>query len=288
MSSIDKFCRWAPSLGELEETAEYIWSTLPYEYFYASTKPTVFFGLYDLRDYIALRRHKGKKWILWCGSDLMNLKNKFLFNDGKLKWLSKKFLWFHATVLNEVKKAENWVENETEAEVLRAMDITPFICPSFLGKVNNFRVTYKSSQNPRVYVSSSIGHQKDYGFEIVDRIAPKVPHMAFYLYGDTWRPKSLNVVCRGRVSKQTMNEEIKSMQAGLRFHEFEGCSEILVKSVLYGQYPIVKVKHPYIDSFNNENELIDLLKKLPDKKEPNYKVREWYIANLNRYPWVNK
>ena len=81
-------CKWAVSLGELEGTHQKAWGTTEYK---SRSEPTVFMGMYDLRDYIALWRHKGKAWVLWCGSDIRSLRANFVFNDGKLKWLSYLF-----------------------------------------------------------------------------------------------------------------------------------------------------------------------------------------------------
>src|SRR3990167_7697782 len=83
------YCRWAPSLGALESDALSVWGTPLYEYLKHKREQAVFFGLYDLRCYLALWRHKGKACVLWAGSDILNLKNGFVFNDGKLKLFSK-------------------------------------------------------------------------------------------------------------------------------------------------------------------------------------------------------
>ena len=64
---MESYCRWAPSLGELEDTAENVWGTKPYIWTEHRKKSCVFFGLYDLRDYLALWMHEGKAWVLWAG-----------------------------------------------------------------------------------------------------------------------------------------------------------------------------------------------------------------------------
>ncbi len=59
-------CRYAPSLGPLEDTPLNIWGIDKYEPTdpLHSWNPVVFFGLYGLPDFYALWRHKGKKAIL--------------------------------------------------------------------------------------------------------------------------------------------------------------------------------------------------------------------------------
>ena len=44
-------CKVASSLGELENTAEIAWGTKEYSFLTDKYKPTVFFGLFDVRDY---------------------------------------------------------------------------------------------------------------------------------------------------------------------------------------------------------------------------------------------
>lgn len=274
--------RWAPSLGELESTHQLAWGTQDYKSRY---EPTCFFGLYDLRDYIALWRHKGKAWVLWAGSDILNLKNGFILNDGKLKTLSQLFKgnWWVYPIL---KKAEHWVENTKEEIVLESLGIKiNGICPSFLGNINKFKIKYKWNKIANVYLSASEGRQEEYGFGIVERIAKELPFIKFHLYGADWKTKNKNVIVHGRVSKEQMNKEIENFQIGLRLNEFDGFSEILAKAVLMGQYAIGKVKHPLIPSFENDLELILILNNLRKIKEPNYKARDWYLYSLNNFPW---
>lgn len=274
--------RWAPSLGALESTHEIAWGTEDYK---DRNKPTCFFGLYDLRDYIALWRHKGKAFVLWAGSDILNLKSGFLFNDGKLKSLSKLLRgnWWVYPIL---KKAEHWVENLTEERVLESLGIkVSGVCQSFLGNINKFKIQYKYKKIANVYLSANEGRQEEYGFGTIERIAKELPFIKFHLYGASWKTKNKNVIVHGWISKEQMNKEIEGYQIGLRLNNFDGFSEILAKAVLMGQYAISKVKHPLIPSFENDMELILILNNLRKNKEPNYKAHDWYIYNLNRFPW---
>src|SRR3990167_75516 len=143
------YCRVAPSLGVLEGTHREAWGTEDYKWWRDWNKPTVFFGLYDLRDYIIFTLHKGKKWILWAGSDLVNLSSGFVLNDGKLKFFSillKKisyiklfrplFLWISFKFVDTLRQAEHYVENDWEALEIGRFDIECKVVPSFLGDVD--------------------------------------------------------------------------------------------------------------------------------------------------------
>ena len=285
-------CRWVPSLGALEGTHEQAWRTKTYIWPRDRYKDTCFFGLYDLRDYLALWLHKGKKYILWAGSDLKNLEQGFMLNDGKLRTLSillRRFSkWTYAAekMAQLLQTADHWVENETEAKILYKFDIEPHICPSFMGSVDDFRVSYKPQKPLNVYLSASEGRQEEYGFPIIERIADKTPEIIYHLFGATWHTTKKNVIVHGRVPKDDMNHLIRQYQCGLRLNSFDGCSEILVKAVLMGQYAIGKVKHPLIPSFEDDYELIEELKKISEYKNPNRKARDYYKFALNKYPWV--
>jgi len=249
-------CRVAQSLGELNGTHQETWRTVDYT---DRNKPTVFMGLYDLRDYIALWRHKGKAWVFWCGSDILNLKNHFLFNNGKLKLLSKTFPFFHKLILHICKKAEHWCENEVEQKALKDVGIKSKIGRSFMGKVINYDIKREKGKITKVYVSCSGDRQLEYGFGDVEKYAHFFPNVLFYLYGGKWKTKQKNVIIRGRVSKETFNRETSKMDIGLRLNEFDGFSEVVVKAMLRGQKWLSVIPYP--------------------------KDRDYYIKTLNKFPW---
>lgn len=287
MKNYQTYCRWAPSLGKLEATHQEVWGTEDYVWWKHRYRPTVFFGLYDLRDYVALHWHKGRRWVLWAGSDIRNLAGNFYETDGKLHKLSGSIPGFNEFVIKLLKEEsiEHWVENEKEAEALTELGIrVSGICPSFLGSVD-LPVTFVAKERPDAYLSSGSDRQKEYGFGIIESIAPYLPWITFNLYGAEWKTEHKNVVVHGRVPKEKMNEETARMQIGLRLNEFDGFSEIMAKAVLRGQYAIGKVVHPHIPSFRNEMELIAKLNSLRKMQRPNFAVRDYYRSRLNNYPW---
>lgn len=234
-------CRTAPSLGDgFAGTPEKVWGTKPYNPETDKDKPCVFFGLYGLPDFYALWRHRGKKWILWAGSDIRHFINGYWLDDkGKIR-LDIKAL---AQWIN--KNCESWVENKVEYEALRKVGIKSKICPSFLGNVNDYK-PQKIDKKLRYYSSVSGNDFKLYGWDKINEIAKKNPHIEYYLYGNTkpWKaPK--NIIVRGRMSQKEMNNEIKSMTGAIRMTEFEGFSEIICKSILWGQKPISLIPYNY-------------------------------------------
>ena len=269
-----KFYRWAPALGDFENSPEKIWGVKPFDP--ASFEPCVFCGLYGLPDFYTLWRYRGKKYIWWTGSDIRHFINGYwLSESGDIK-ISVRSL---ATWIK--KNCESWVENEVEADTLRKYGIESHVCPSFLGDFSDFKVNFTPSEHPKVYASVSGDDFKLYGWDKIAKMAASNPDIEFHLYGNTVKPKidfPQNVFVHGRVSKEQFNEEIKTMQGGLRLLPFDGCSEIIVKSILMGQYPVSEIPYPFVLSPAE-------IGKIKEKKKPNLEGRQWFLENLNKYPW---
>lgn len=267
------FYRWAPALGTFQDSPENIWGVKPFDP--SSTEPCVFCGLYGLPDFFALWRYKGKKLIWWTGSDIRHFMNGYWLDEYGYIRISPRPL---ATWIR--KNCESWVENEVEAEALRKYGIESKVAPSFLGDINQFEVSFTPSDKPKVYASVSGDDFKLYGWDRIEEVAFNNPGIEFHLFGNTveWKSKQPNIFVHGRLPKEEFNEKIKTMQGGLRLVPFDGCSEIIVKSVLMGQYPISLIKYPGVLT-------LEEIGTLKDKKEPNWEGREWFINNLNKYPW---
>lgn len=269
-------CRYAPSLGALEGTPKEVWGTLDFCF---ADEPTVFFGLYGLPDFFALWRHKGRKCILWAGSDINNFTNGYWLDDkGDIKldpvplaaWINK--------------NVDNYVENEVEKLALAKLGIESKVVPSFLGNVDDFPLCYKPSEKIRLYTSVSGDDFKLYGWDKIPKLASLNPAVEFHLYGNTsnpFRARLPNIFFHGRVPKEQMNAEIKEMTGALRLTEFDGFSEIIAKSLLWGQWPVSLIEYPH--TLKPEN--IDML---VVAREPNIKGREWLLEVVNKYPWNTK
>lgn len=251
--------RWAPSLGGgFAGTPEKVWGTKPYDPKKHLNEPTVFCGCYGIKDFMAVHNHKGRRLIWWAGSDCRHLINGYWLDDvGKIR-LDPKPL---AKWLN--KYVENWVENKVEHDALKKLGINSKIAPSFLGDVNKFK-PQKLSEEVRYYSSVSGNDFKLYGWDKIVAFARKMPKWKFYLYGNTVPFKvPKNVIVRGRMSQKEMDKEIMSMTGAIRMVEAEGFSEIVAKSVLWGQKPISKIPYPFLSAKDPRKELLKIVNKYP-------------------------
>lgn len=226
-------------------------------------KPTVFFGLYRPTDFLLFFLHQGPKVCHWQGSDI-------LAAGWHYRWLQKV-------------KAKHICENEVEQGVLRLMlQREVEVVPTFLSDPNEFQISYTHSQNPQVFIHINRNAERESGLQVIERIAEKVPDVLFHVYGRTTAvARHGNIRFHGQVPEEQFNEEIKNYQAAIRLHVFDGMAETISKSVIMGQYPISYIRYPLIDTYKDEEELVELLKDLKNKKEPNYKAREYYLKKFN-------
>lgn len=265
--------RWASSLGDFEESPEKIWGVEPYNP--EGSDDCVFCGLYGLPDFYALWRYKGKKYVWWCGTDILHFKNGYWLEDGGGIKLDPKPL---AEWIN--KNCESWCENKVEADTLMKLGIYSHIAPSFLGDVDKFPVSEKKTDKKRYYASVSGDEFEKYGWGKIANLSKENLDTEYHLYGNSDYPPLFqlgiyrgnpvtypNIFVHGRIIKEQMNEEIKSMTGCIRLLDFDGFSEIVAKAVLMGQEVISSIEYPFLKAENPREELLKV---------------------LNCYPWVNK
>ena len=198
-------------------------------------------------------------------------------------WLSKLFrgLGFRDFLIRRILwSSEHWVENEIEYTALKKLGIKSRVCPSFLGEIDDYKISYKYNKKPKVYTSVSGDRFELYGWDNIDALARRFPDIEFHLYGNKsrWGVANENIIVHGRVSKERMNREIKQMQGALRLLPFEGASEIVVKAMLWGHYCFSSIDYPGTNSPSELNLLLS-------RKSANIKYRDWWLKNLNQYPW---
>lgn len=224
-------------------------------------KPAVFFGLYHPRDWLVFMLHRGKRTAVFCGSDILQI---------GLAWRLLKRL-----------KATWICENEVEAGVLKLMlgrdDI--WVEPLCFSESDEFPVCYQPSDRPSVFIHINHNAEAESGWAPIERIAPMVEEISFHIYGKMGARLDApsNVVFHGWVPEEQFNQEIRGYQAALRLHEWDGFAETLAKSVLLGQWPISRIRYPLIDSYRDEAELIEKLRDLKNKKEPNWEGHDYYV-----------
>ena len=250
------------------------------EYQKGDKKHLLLFGLYRPKDYLLYLFHRRRITVIWCGSDILHFQKR---------WWIRPFV--------RLRRAKHICENDVERDLLRKYDIHAEVKYIFYENPDNFPVSFKPSKTPHVFLHCHAGKDPDFaarqsGLDVIEKIARKVPEVTFHIYGRKipfhqvyWTNGTLNnrdyvglpnVVYHGHVPKEQFNKEIKNYHAGLRLHKFDGCSEVMAKSILLGQYPITQIYYPYIDQVSSEEELIRMLKNLCKKDKPNPARNYWY------------
>ena len=227
-------------------------------------KPTLFFGLYNIRDYLCFLLHRGPKTVFWCGSDIKALK-------------TSRFL---KAIVDA--PAKHICENITEIRWLANLGIISDLKPMIFDDPMRFKVSFVPSKEPHVFLCAHKDREDEYGIDWITSIAPLVPWMTFHIYGVDGVSFSPNVIYHGNVPNIVFEREINSYQGAIRLNEFDGASEVMTKSILLGQYPITRIFFPFVDQVSTRGELIHKLIALRDKIEPNPYRLAWQQILCNR------
>lgn len=225
--------------------------------------PVIFFGMYNVVDYLRFVIHQGSKTVFWCGSDILNLEKRPWWQD----------------VFSEL-EARHICENAMEESALFHMDIDAEIHPMIFEEIH-LEPYFMTSPTPHVYLCAHPGSLKEYGVDTVLRIHRRCPEVTFHIYGVDGESQE-NVIFHGKIPNEQFNEEIRSYQGALRLNEFDGFSEVLAKSVLLGQYPISRIPYQYIETFSSDDELVKKLCQLKSKMKENYTASNWWKFRLNK------
>ena len=198
----------------------------------------LFFGLYRPRDWLKFLAHRGQRTVYWCGSDVLQV--------GILFRLFQKI------------SARHICENEVEQGILRLLlQQEVEVQTIFLSDPDEFPISYKRSDTPHVWMHINANAGLESGFPTLLRIAPRCTDITFHVYGRLREPMILhNIVFHGWVPEDQFNEEIKNYQCGWRAHEFDGSSEVVMKSILMGQYPISRIRYYRIPTYESDWDLI--------------------------------
>ena len=104
--------------------------------------------------------------------------------------------------------------------------------------------------------------EAEYGLELIEQIAEELPEFTFHLYGvDNSEFADLpNMICHGKVPEAQFVEEIKKCQGSIRPNEHDGNSEVSMRCLFNGGYPITRIPYDGIWNYTTKEELIEKLK----------------------------
>lgn len=227
-------------------------------------KKVFFEGLYFDKDYDVFEKHKGKRVVYWNGSDVLRL-------QSNPKW--QKILLS--------KEARHLCQSKWHLPILKDMGINAEYYPIFFGDLNKYQVSFKPSKTPHVYMNCHQDREKDYGVDIVRKIASKVLDITFHIYGCTGEDLP-NLKYHGVVEEEVMDKEIKEFQGCIKGGS-DGISQVLTKCIFMGQYPISYKEIDGVWYAPTEKELVTQLNRLKRQTKPNIKLRERYKNYYKTY-----
>jgi len=266
--------RVSSSVGHFKIRAEKTWGIKEWQGINDPDKELLFFGLYHERDWEVFNNFEGKKTVFWCGSDILRAMEDY----ERKRILSNN-------------PCEHYCENEIEAENLKTIGIEAKVIPSFLDDINKYPVCFKPPEDGiwKVWLCGHPEREEEYGFVLAKRMAKFFPDIEFHFYGVSTKQEQLpNIIYHGKVSEEKLNEEIKNYHCGFRPNFHDGVSEVMIKSMLLGQFPITRIKYEAVWNYENEKDLIGLFNKLKTQITPYSEGRGKWISKLNKYPWCIK
>lgn len=228
-------------------------------------KEVFFQSLYFDPDYEIFKNHKGKRILYWNGSDIL----RTLMSP---KWLK---------IIKDC-PAKYLCHSPWQKEVLRRIGLDVKIHPLFFGDINNYPISYKQSDKPHIYMTSHTGRDKEYGVDIIERVASSLPEFTFHIYGSEAKTKNKNVIYHGWVHEDVMDKDIRNYHGCFKGGS-DGIAITLMKCILMGQYPISLQKIEGVRHAPDDKTLIKMLKNIKEKEKPNYNLRKQYLNHFKIY-----
>ena len=266
------------SVKQFEEKAKKVWKIDLWQGINDPDKAVVFFGLFHDRDFEVFHNFIGEKHVFCCGGDILRL-----LQDYERR-----------RVLKISPDTHHYCENETEAENLRKAGIEPQIIPSFLGDINDYPVSFKVGDKWKVWMNAHPHREHEYGIDSARQLAKLFPDVEFHIYGvdKEYEGKIRNeaddlLTYHGLVSELELDSDIKNFHCGLRCNSHDGLSEVVVKSILLGQYTISRLPYEGVWQYDTFEDLIQFVELLKKQTGPN-NIRDLWITRINNFPFIQK
>lgn len=247
-----------------------------------SDKDLLFFGLFNDRDFEVFHNFEGKKSVFWCGGDILRLKA-----DYERK-----------RILKLSPETKHYCETEKQAEILRECGFEPIVIPSFLGDFNDYPISFKPPKKGEKWKIWLCGHENreiEYGFDQAIRLAKEDKDLEIHFYGvpedypgKSYFEKLPNVIWHGQVPEEQLDKEIRDYHCGLRPNKTDGISEVVMKSLLLGQYPISYLFYEGVWTYRTFAGLQSKIAELKKQTEPNIYPMTYWLGKLNDFPWMPK
>jgi len=265
--------RVSEGVKQFKEKAEEAWKLGEWLGEQDPDKDLIFFGLYFQEDYDTFDKFKGNRYVFWCGSDILR-------TSQTPQWLE----------IVQRHEAKHFCETEIEAENLLKIGIKAEVIPSFLGNVYRYPISFnvpKEGENWKIWLCGHPGREKEYGFDEAKELVKVFDNVEVHLYGVEGKNEK-NVFYHGLVKESVLDEEIKKYHCAIRANRHDGVSEVVIKALLLGQYPIARLPYEDVWKYESFGDLVAFIVELQKQVEPNYRPRIKWIQKINQFPWCYK
>ena len=263
----------SPGVRQFSEKAQRTWGLDLWSGPEDPDKDLLFFGLYQPDDYTIFENCIGNKSIFWCGSDIFRM----LGDQNYIKLVTQPNII-------------HYCETEVEAVNLIKAGILPEIIPSFLGDIKDYPVSFTppiEGENWKMWLCGHPGREAEYGFNEAKELVNIFDNVEIHLYGVTGTSTN-KIFYHGLVTEEQLDKDIRKYHCALRGNFHDGISEVVLKSLFLGQYPIARLPYEGVWQYKNFGELIERVTDLQNQFEQNLKARSIWIKKINQFPFCRK
>ena len=265
--------RISKGVAQFLEKAKLAWGVEEWQGPDDPDKDLIFFGLYFQEDYNTYEDFDGNRFMFWCGSDILR--------TSQIKhWL------------DVVKKcsAKHYCETEIEAKNLFKIGIKAEIIPSFLGDVKQYPLSFSpplQGENWKIWLCAHQDREEEYGVNEAKALTTIFNNVEIHIYGVKGIDEK-NVYYHGLVEEEKLDKEIRGYHCGFRANKHDGVSEVIIKSLLLGQYPISRLPYEDVWQYETPTDLTMCVQALQEQTQPNYRPRIKWMKKINQFPWCHR
>jgi len=209
-----------------------------------ANEPAIFFGVYKPQ-WRRILGHKGLLVMVWAGTDILQVtKNQHMIDHLKARKNT-----FHIAISRYIA-----VDLDNIGLPYRRLPITPFVPDLGPVPIGNKIYAYLPPQFPAIY-----------GKHIVDRLQVKMPYLKFII--SDFNKMERNILIR-KIYPQCF--------LGLRLTKHDGLSNTVMELGLMGRKVIWNGGTPHTISWNNEKELVRVIKDAYKKR------KTWDVNNISK------
>lgn len=189
---------------------------------YENGTPCLFLGLYFQADYDRLFNHCGRRFIFWNGSDVLRTIQNPAWHDQLRS----------STITHAC-------HNEQLRGELESIGVKATVEPTFFADEAEYAGRRRQAiGRPEFYMTSHPGRDAEYGVPEAVQMFARHPEAELHVFGGGDDFGGDNVTYHGTVGESEWDGLTDGMRGCVRLNRHDGLSQIVVKAILRGHYPV--------------------------------------------------